>query len=110
MVAFTWLYWRSGSIDAQTVLAIAIFAIALFFANLSDAFSSTFNAYEQMEYPATVASFMALARVALGALVLLIGWGFVGLAARQPADEHRAGDLAVPAACGNACLRPTHPR
>ncbi|MCO6450008.1 MAG: flippase, partial [Caldilineales bacterium] len=80
MAFVTWLYWQSGSIDNATVLAIGIFALALFFSNLSDAFSSTFNAYEQMEYPATVASFMAVARVALGALVLVIGWGFVGLA------------------------------
>ncbi|NOZ71604.1 MAG: oligosaccharide flippase family protein, partial [Chloroflexi bacterium] len=81
LVVYTWLYWRSGSISVETVWAIAIFAFALYFANLSDAFSAVFNAYEQMEYPAGLASFVALAKVALGAFVLLVGWGFVGLAA-----------------------------
>lgn len=80
MAAVTWLYWRAGFIDAATVSAIAIFALALFFALLSDAFSSLFYAFERMEYPAGVASFTAIARVALGALALIIGWGFVGLA------------------------------
>ncbi len=81
LVVYTWLYWRSGAIASQTVWAIVIFAVALYFANLSDAFSAVFNAYEKMEYPAGLASFIALAKVALGAFVLLAGWGFVGLAA-----------------------------
>jgi len=76
----TWLYWRSGSISIATMGAIGLFAFALFFANLNDAFSSVFYAYEKMEYPAGIASFIALAKVTLGALVLFIGWGFVGLA------------------------------
>lgn len=80
LVVYTWLYWRSGAITSQTVWAIAVFAFALYFANLSDAFSAVFNAYEQMEYPAGLASFVALAKVAMGAFVLLMGWGFVGLA------------------------------
>lgn len=33
-----------------------------------------------MEYPAAVATLTAVTRVSLGALVLLAGWGFVGLA------------------------------
>ncbi len=80
MAFVTWLYWRSGFIDTATVWAIGVFALALFFALLSDAFSSVFYAFERMEYPAGVASFTAIARVALGALVLIIGWSFVGLA------------------------------
>ena len=81
MVLVVGWYYRSGSIDEMTVMAIAIFALALFFASISDAFTSTFNAYEQMEYPAGVSSAIAWSKVALGALALLIGWGFVGLAA-----------------------------
>ena len=80
MAFVTWLYWRNGSIDNATVGAIAIFAFALFFASINDAFSSVFYAYEKMEYPAGIASFIALAKVTLGALVLFMGWGFVGLA------------------------------
>ncbi len=80
MAGVTWLYWRGGNINMATVWAIALFAAALFFANLNDAFSSVFYAYEKMEYPAGIASFIALAKVTLGALALFMGWGFVGLA------------------------------
>ena len=80
MALVAWLYYRAGAIDQPTVVAIAIFAGALFFSNLNDAFTAVFYAYEEMEYPAGVSSFIALARVAIGALALLVGWGFVGLA------------------------------
>ncbi len=81
MAVVAGLYWRADAIDDATVMAIGLFALALCFANLSDAFSSVFYAFERMEYPAGVASFVALARVTLGAFVLLLGGGFVGLAA-----------------------------
>ncbi|NOX60886.1 MAG: oligosaccharide flippase family protein, partial [Chloroflexi bacterium] len=64
MAGVVWWYWTTANISAETVAAIGIFVIALFFSSFSDAFSATFNAYERMEYPATVASFMAVARVA----------------------------------------------
>ncbi|MEM7126320.1 MAG: oligosaccharide flippase family protein [Chloroflexota bacterium] len=67
-------------IGRQEVQAIALFAVAMLFANWADALSSMFNAFEKMEYPAGLSSVVALIKVALGALVLLIGWGFVGLA------------------------------
>ncbi len=62
--------------------AIALFALALLFANFSDAITAIFNAYEKMEYPAGIATVIATAKVALGALVLLppFDLGFVGLA------------------------------
>ena len=44
-------------------------------------FSSMFFAFEKMEYPAGLTNAVALLKVTLGALVLLLGWGFVGLAA-----------------------------
>ncbi len=80
MAFVTWLYWHNGAIDNATVGAISLFAVALFFASINDAFSSVFYAYEKMEYPAGIASFIALAKVTLGALTLFLGWGFVGLA------------------------------
>ncbi len=74
------LYVRFGSLSRDEALAIALFAAALFFANIADAISAAFNAYEKMEYPAGLSTGIALGKVALGALVLLWGWGFVGLA------------------------------
>src|SRR5690606_28976999 len=46
----------------------------------ADAFSSLFYAFEKMEYPAGLSNAVALLKVTLGALVLLLGWSFVGLA------------------------------
>jgi O-antigen/teichoic acid export membrane protein len=75
-------YWRWGGLTGEEAAAIALFSIALLFASFSDAVSATFNAYEKMEFPAGLASAIALSKVALGALVLLppLEWGFVGLA------------------------------
>ena len=59
----------------------SLLALAMLFANYADAFSSMFYAFEKMEYPAGLTNAVALLKVALGALVLLLGWGYVGLAA-----------------------------
>jgi len=68
------------SISVQEVQALAILALSMLFANWADALSSSFNAFEKMEYPAGLSSAASLLKVTLGALVLLLGWGFVGLA------------------------------
>jgi O-antigen/teichoic acid export membrane protein len=68
------------TIGAQEVQALALLGAAMLFANYADALSSLFYAFEKMEYPAGLSSAVALLKVALGALALLLGWGFVGLA------------------------------
>jgi O-antigen/teichoic acid export membrane protein len=75
-------YHSRGKLPPDVAQAIVIFAAALFFANLADAISSVFNAFEAMEYPAALATATNVAKVALGALVLLppFDLGFVGLA------------------------------
>ncbi len=77
------LFDRWGSMTASEATAIGLFSLALLFASLGDGVNAVFNAYEQMEIPAVVASGTALAKVTLGTLVLLppFEWGFVGLAA-----------------------------
>jgi len=88
MALAAFAFWGIGRVDfldasgigRQELVAIAIFAVAMLFSNWSDAFSSMFMAFEKMEYPAGLASAIALLKVTLGALVLLVGWGFVGLA------------------------------
>ncbi len=64
------------------IQAIGLFAGALFFANIADALSSVFMAFEKMEYPAASATAVTVAKVALSGLVLLppLNLGFVGLA------------------------------
>ncbi|MGL4649138.1 MAG: oligosaccharide flippase family protein, partial [Caldilineaceae bacterium] len=101
LVAVTWFYRNLGSLEinvlglhlfgggtvevqpigVQEVQAIALLTIAMLFANYADAFSSLFYAFEKMEYPAGLTNAVALLKVSFGALVLLLGWGFVGLAA-----------------------------
>jgi O-antigen/teichoic acid export membrane protein len=71
----------AAGIGVQEMQAIAILAVAMLFANWADAFSSLFYAFEKMEYPAGLTSASALLKVVLGAAVLLLGWGYVGLAA-----------------------------
>jgi O-antigen/teichoic acid export membrane protein len=74
------IYAFFGQMTPDIVAAIALFAVGLIFSNLADGFSAVFNAYEKMEYPAAISTVTAVTRVSLGALVLLMGWGFVGLA------------------------------
>jgi O-antigen/teichoic acid export membrane protein len=75
------LYVAFGGMTTDIVIAIALFAVALIFSSLADGFSAVFYAHEKMEYPAAISTVTALTRVSLGVLVLLLGWGFVGLAA-----------------------------
>jgi len=74
------VYAFFGQMTPDIVAAIALFAIGLIFSNLADGFSAVFYAYEKMEYPAAISTVTTVTRVSLGALVLLMGWGFVGLA------------------------------
>jgi len=74
------LYTRFGGLTGDAATAIILFALGLFFGNVADALSAVFNAYEKMEYPAIISTVTTLLKVSLGAGVLLLGWGFVGLA------------------------------
>ena len=79
--AGTELTWEAAApIGITELQAVAVFALVMLVANWSDAFSSLFNAFEKMEYPAGLGIAMALLQVTLGALALLLGWGIVGLA------------------------------
>jgi O-antigen/teichoic acid export membrane protein len=75
------LYMRFGGLTGDVVLAIALFAVSLFFSNVSDGLSALFYAFEKMEYPAGISTVTAMLRVTLGVLALLAGGGFIGLAA-----------------------------
>ncbi|MDX9828621.1 MAG: oligosaccharide flippase family protein [Anaerolineae bacterium] len=74
------VYAFFGQMTPDIVAAIALFALGMVFSMLADGFTALFYAYEKMEYPAAIATVTALTRVSLGVLVLLLGWGFVGLA------------------------------
>jgi O-antigen/teichoic acid export membrane protein len=80
MAAGVLIYALFNQMTPDIVAAIALFAVGLIFSSLADGFSAVFYAHEKMEYPAAISTVTALARVSLGVLVLLLGWGFVGLA------------------------------
>ncbi|MSP14516.1 MAG: hypothetical protein EXR62_16370 [Chloroflexi bacterium] len=79
--AFLWLRQVTSPLTNDTILAILLLVVGLIPANVSAALSSLFYARERMEIPAAVTVASTLLKVSLGALVLMIGWGFVGLAA-----------------------------
>ncbi|MCB0195162.1 MAG: oligosaccharide flippase family protein [Anaerolineae bacterium] len=74
------LYVAFGDITSEVVITIALFAIGTFFSNLSDGLTAIFYAHEKAEYPAGVSAITTFVRVTVGALVLLLGWGIIGLA------------------------------
>jgi len=80
MALVAYIYYRLGHLAADTALAIALFALALFFSNISDALSAVFYAYERMEIPAGLSTVTNVLKVSLGAAILFAGGGFVGLA------------------------------
>jgi O-antigen/teichoic acid export membrane protein len=65
----------------DTLFAIALLAFALVPSNINAALTSIFHAFEDMVYPAGVSIVSTVLKVSLGALALLLGYGFVGLAA-----------------------------
>jgi O-antigen/teichoic acid export membrane protein len=68
-------------IGRQEIQALALLAVSMLLSNWADALSSTFAAFEKMEYPAGLTSAANMIKVVLGPLALLLGYGFVGLAA-----------------------------
>jgi O-antigen/teichoic acid export membrane protein len=68
-------------LTADTLWAIGLLVLAQAPATIATGLTALFYAYEKAEYPAAVATVSTLLKVALGTVVLILGWGFVGLAA-----------------------------
>lgn len=79
MAAVLGLYVWFGT-TTDVVIAVALLAIGTLLSNFSDGLTAVFYAHEKAEYPAGIASITTLTRVSVGALVLLLGWGIIGLA------------------------------
>lgn len=80
MVAILGLYVIFGETTRDVVITVALLAAGTLLSNLADGLTAIFYAHEKAEYPAAIASITALTRVSVGALVLLLGWGIIGLA------------------------------
>ncbi len=70
-----------GSLAPDTGLAIILLAIGLVPASLSTGLTALFYGYEKAEYPAAITTLTTLLKVVFGAIALLLGYSFVGLAA-----------------------------
>jgi O-antigen/teichoic acid export membrane protein len=80
MVAILGLYVIFGDTTRDVIITVALLAAGTLLSNLADGLTAIFYAHEKAEYPAAIASITALTRVSVGALVLLLGWGIIGLA------------------------------
>lgn len=72
---------RFGNLAGDTALAIVLLAIGLAPSSVSTGLTALFYAYEKAEYPAAITTLTTLLKVTFGALALLLGYSFVGLAA-----------------------------
>ncbi len=67
-------------LSADTIWAIALLVIAQLPATVAAGLAGLFRAFEKAEYPAAIATVATLVKVTVGAIALVLGFGFVGLA------------------------------
>jgi O-antigen/teichoic acid export membrane protein len=67
-------------LSAHGVVAILLLYVGLFPGSLSKGMTSLFYAFEQAEYPAAITTISTLSKTLLGLVVLVLGYGVVGLA------------------------------
>ena len=67
-------------ITTEMGIALAVFTVGIGVSNLSGVCSAVFNGRELMEYPALVTVLTTVLKLGLGATVLVLGFGIVGVA------------------------------
>jgi O-antigen/teichoic acid export membrane protein len=72
---------QSGDLTSDTALAIVFLAIGLAPSSVSTGLTALFYSYEKAEYPAAITTLTTILKVTFGAIALLLGYSFVGLAA-----------------------------
>ncbi|MCI0578726.1 MAG: oligosaccharide flippase family protein [Chloroflexi bacterium] len=68
-------------LDDDTTLAVLLFMLGMILSGLGQGFSGLYYAYETAEFPAAVTTVTTILKVGFGVMALLLGYGFVGLAA-----------------------------
>ncbi len=84
LLAGVMLLWQNSGAEAipgEGLVAIGLLYIGLFPASLSKGMTSLFYANEQAEKPAAIATITTMNKAVFGVIVLLLGYGIVGLAA-----------------------------
>jgi len=80
---FAYIYIVSSTgnpLDVQTTAAIMLLMIGMVFSGVSQGLAGLFYAYEVAEFPAAITTITTMFKVGFGVAVLLLGYGFVGLA------------------------------
>ena len=78
------LLWQGSGVEAITsdgLIAIGLLYLGLFPASLSKGMTSLFYANEQAEKPAAIATITTMNKAVFGVIVLMLGYGIIGLAA-----------------------------
>ena len=65
----------------EAIAAILLLMVGMIFSGAGQSFTGLFYAFEAAETPAAIATVTTILKVALGVVALLLGYGFVGLAA-----------------------------
>lgn len=84
LLALFLLAWQNGvaePLPPEGLWTLALLYVGLFPATLSKGLTGLFYAHEQAEVPAAIATATTISKVIFGVIVLLLGWGIVGLAA-----------------------------
>ncbi len=71
---------RGTPLGIDTVAAILLLLLGMFFSGIGQSFTGLFYAYETAETPAAIATVTTILKVGFGVIVLVLGYGFVGLA------------------------------
>ncbi|MDX1687109.1 MAG: flippase, partial [Candidatus Promineifilaceae bacterium] len=68
-------------LSPETVAAILLLMVGMLFSGAGQSFSGLFYAFEAAEMPAAIQTVTTILKVGFGVVALLLGYGFVGLAA-----------------------------
>jgi O-antigen/teichoic acid export membrane protein len=77
------MFWQQMAepLPVSGIIAMILLYIGLFPSSLSKGMTSLYYAHEQAEKPAAIATITSINKAVFGVIVLLLGWGIVGLAA-----------------------------
>lgn len=71
----------ANALSGDTVAAILYLVAGMLFSGAGQSFAGLFYAYETAETPAAIATVTTILKVVFGVIALLLGYGFVGMAA-----------------------------
>ena len=76
------VFWQNTvePLPQEGLIALVLLYIGLFPASLNKGMTSLYYAHEQAEKPAAIATITTINKTIFGVIVLLLGWGIVGLA------------------------------